>query len=147
LDNDEESYVSVEQPTRVEEDFHNEYDYEDEEDFLSVVRDKFSGIPKTIRMLHTFYNPRPHDEREYGRGEAAFYKRAVKVQEAALIATVYDGSLEPKDYAETKNANYSQTGGELCVLSSTIWNKTKFWRSFLKLKYQWAETLLGHAGY
>jgi hypothetical protein len=66
---DEESYVSDGQPTEVEEIFDNEeYDYEDEEDFPPVIRDRFSGIPRSIRMLETFYNPRPHDEWETARG-------------------------------------------------------------------------------
>jgi hypothetical protein len=46
-------------------------------------------------MLETFYNPRPLDEWEYERSEDALHKRAVKVQEAALIATIYDGSPVP----------------------------------------------------
>jgi hypothetical protein len=38
------------------------------------------------------------------------------------------------------NAKIYQTGGEIYVLSSRLWNKRKFGRSFLKLKYQQAET-------
>jgi hypothetical protein len=92
---DEESYVSDGCPTEAEENFDNEeYDYEDQEDFPPVIRDKFSGIPRSIRMLESFYKPRPHDEWEDAKGEAALNKRAVKLQEAALIATVYDGSPE-----------------------------------------------------
>jgi hypothetical protein len=72
LDNDEESYVSVERPTMVEEDFDNENNIEDEEDFPPVIRDKFSGIFKNIRMLQTFYNQRPQDEWKDECGEAAF---------------------------------------------------------------------------
>jgi hypothetical protein len=91
---DEGSYVSDVCPADVEENFNKEendyqdeeaYDYEDEKDFPPVIRDKFSGIPRSIRMLQTFYNTRPHDEWEDIQGEAALYKRAVKLQEAALI--------------------------------------------------------------
>jgi hypothetical protein len=94
---DEASYVSDRHPTEVEGNLDTvEYDYEDEEDFPPVIRDKFSGIPGSIRMLGTFYNTRPYDKWENAIGQAALNKRAVKLQEAALIATVYDGSPEPK---------------------------------------------------
>jgi hypothetical protein len=82
----EESYILDGRPTEDEESFNNEendyeneeeYDYEDEEDFPPVIRDKFSGVPRSIRMLETFYNPRPHDEWEDAKGEAALHKRAV----------------------------------------------------------------------
>jgi hypothetical protein len=64
LEDEEEPYVSVDCPTMIEEDNDNNYDVEDEEDFPPVIRDKFSGIPRNIRMLETFYNLRPQDEWE-----------------------------------------------------------------------------------
>jgi hypothetical protein len=116
----EESYVSDGCPTEVEEIFDiEEYDYEDEEDSPPVIIDKFSGIPRSIRMLETFFNPRPHDEWEDARGEAALYKRAVKLQESALIATIYDGSPQPKTYREAQQCKDSPIGRELCALSFT----------------------------
>jgi hypothetical protein len=58
LEDEEELYVSVDHPTMIEEYFDNNHDYEDEEDIPPVLRDKFSGIPRNIRMLETFNNPR-----------------------------------------------------------------------------------------
>jgi hypothetical protein len=44
---DEQSYVSVDCTTEVEEAFDNEeYDYDNEEDFAPVIRDKFLGIAR-----------------------------------------------------------------------------------------------------
>jgi hypothetical protein len=86
---DEESYVSNDCPTEVEENFYNEeFDCKDEKDFPLAIRDKFSGIPRNIRMLETFYNPPPYGEWADARTEAALHKRAVKLQEAAHIAIV-----------------------------------------------------------
>jgi hypothetical protein len=67
---DEESYVSDGCHTEVEENFDiEEYDYEDEENFPPVIRDTFSGVPRSIRMLETFYNPCPYDEWKDEKGE------------------------------------------------------------------------------
>jgi hypothetical protein len=107
---DEESYILDGRPTKAEQNFDNEendyedeeeYDYEDEKDFPPVIRDYVSGVPRSIRMLESFYNPRPHDECENIQGEAALHKRAVKLQEAPLIV-VYYGSPETKAYREAQ---------------------------------------------
>jgi hypothetical protein len=90
----------------VEEDFGNNYEYEDEEDFPPDIRDKFSAIPRNIGMLEKFYNPHPQDEWEDERRETVLHKRAVKIQEASFIATVYDGSPEPKKYKEAKQCKF-----------------------------------------
>jgi hypothetical protein len=80
------------------------------------MRDKFFGIPRSIRMLETFYNPRPNNEWEDAKGEAALHKRAVKLQEAALIATVYDGSPEPKTYRESEQCkDFTDWWGDMCI--------------------------------
>jgi hypothetical protein len=44
----------------------------------------------------------------------------------------------PKLTEKHNNVMISQTGGKLCALSLTTWNKRKFGRSFLKQKYQQA---------
>jgi hypothetical protein len=59
---------------------------------------KFSGVPCSICSLATFYNPDPQDKWENMRGEAAVYVSENNKNEAALIATMYDGKPEPKSY-------------------------------------------------
>jgi hypothetical protein len=65
--------------------------------------------------LETFCNPRPHDEWEDARGESALHKRAVKLQESALIATIYDGSPEPKTYREAQCEDLPNWWGAMCI--------------------------------
>jgi hypothetical protein len=57
---------------------------------------KFSGIPRSIRSLATFYIPNTQDEWENIRGEAAILVK--ETNEAAYLATVYDGNPEPKNF-------------------------------------------------
>jgi hypothetical protein len=56
---------------------------------------------------------------------------AIKKQEAALIANVYDESPAPKTYG----VMIFQT-----ALTSILWNKRKFGISLVKPMYQQAET-------
>jgi hypothetical protein len=56
---------------------------------------KFSGVPRSICLLATFYNPDPQDEWENMRGEAAVYVSENNKNVSALTATMYDGSPEP----------------------------------------------------
>jgi hypothetical protein len=149
---DEESYISNGRPTEVEENFDNEEndyedeeecDYEDEEDFPPVLRDKFSGVPRSIRMLETFYNPCPHDEWEDAKGEAALYKRAVKLQEAAPIATIYDGSPEPKTNREEQQCIDIPNWREAMCIESDNMEQKKFWEIIPKTKVPAGRKFIG----
>jgi Reverse transcriptase (RNA-dependent DNA polymerase) len=74
------------------------------------VLNRFSGIPRELRHLQTYYNPNPTQHWESKNlQEAAVYtisdplpKRVCFASDAvAHLVTVYDGSPEPKTYRES----------------------------------------------
>jgi hypothetical protein len=62
--------------------------------------------------------------------EAALHKEAIKLQEVALIATVYDGSPEQQNYQEAKNTRFPICWGVMWIEFNKMEQK-KFGRSFL----------------
>jgi hypothetical protein len=78
-------------------------------------------------MLQTFFNPRPQDEWENERGESDLHKRALNLQEAALIATIYDGSPELKTYIEAQQCkDFPNWWEDMCIEFNNMEQK-KIW--------------------
>jgi hypothetical protein len=109
------------------------------------VQHKFAGIPRSIWALTIFYNPNPQNEWEKLRGETAVLVR--EINEAAYLATVYDGNSEPKDLKKHKTVLISKIDGKLCVLSLGTWNIRKFGRSLPIQVCQQEEKSLDPVGY
>jgi hypothetical protein len=86
-----------------------------EDDIIpALVQHKFAGIPRSIRSLTTIYNPNPLDECDNIRGEVADMVR--ETNEAAYLATVYDGNPEPKNFKEAQNSpDFSNLWEATCV--------------------------------
>jgi Reverse transcriptase (RNA-dependent DNA polymerase) len=59
------------------------------------IMNNFSGVPRSICSLATFYNPDPQNKWENMGGEAAVYVTENNKHETALISTMYDGNPEP----------------------------------------------------
>jgi hypothetical protein len=116
-------------------------DSEDEDEYAcdkipTVILNKSSGVPPSICSLATFYNPDPQDEWKNMRGEAAVYVSGNNKNEAALIATMYDGNPDPKSYWEAIIVQISQISGKLCLLTFLTWNISKFGQSLGNQIYQ-----------
>jgi hypothetical protein len=98
-------------------------------------------------MLETFYNPRQHDEWEDARGEAALHKRAVKLQDTVLKATIYDGGPEPKTYRKAQQCkDFPNWWGAMCIEFDNMEQK-KVWEIIPKTKVPASRKLLEHTGY
>jgi hypothetical protein len=74
-------------------------------------------------------------------GEASLHKMQLSLKKPLLQLQFMMAVHNQRITQRLNMANISQTGGKICVLSSTIWNKRKFGRSILKLKYQREEKL------
>jgi hypothetical protein len=123
-DDDADSFVSV--TSAVSDLNQDDTDSEDEDDYEreeipSVIMNKFSGVPRSIHSLATFYNLDPQDEWEKMRREAAVYVTENNKHEAALIATMYDGNPEPKSYQEATNCpDFSSWWEAMCTEFSNM---------------------------
>jgi hypothetical protein len=101
-------------PTNPELTYRAEEDDADKDIIAASVQQKFSGIPRSIRSLAAFYNPNPRDEWENIQGETAVMVR--ETNEAAYLATVYEGNPEPKNFKEAQNSpDFSNWWEAMCV--------------------------------
>jgi hypothetical protein len=77
------------------------------------------------------------------RCEAALLRKAFKLQEAALIATVFDGSPEPKIYKEAKQCtNFPNWWGAMCIEFNNMEQK-KVWEIIPKTKVPAGRKFIG----
>jgi Reverse transcriptase (RNA-dependent DNA polymerase) len=96
----------------------------DREEIPSIIMNKFSGVPHSICSLATFYNTDPQDEWENMREVAAIYVSENNKNEAALIATMYDGNLEPTSNWEAINClDFSNWWEAMCTEFSNMEHK------------------------
>jgi hypothetical protein len=73
----------------------------EEYDVPVAIQHKFAGVPREIRNLQALFNTDPGADWENLQGEADFMMlENYGAHETALIATMYDGSPEPKAYYE-----------------------------------------------
>jgi hypothetical protein len=101
-------------PTNPELTYKTEEDDADDDVIPNSVQQKFAGIPRSIRSLATFYNSNPQDEWDKIRGEAEVMVR--ETNEAAYLATVYDGNPKPKSFKEVQNIpEFSNWWEAMCV--------------------------------
>jgi hypothetical protein len=117
-DEEDEDFIEITDdmldPTNTELNYKTEEDDADDAIIPASVQHKFAAIPRSIRSLETFYNPNPQDEGENIRGEAAVMVR--ETNEAAYLATVYYGILEPKNLKEAQNSpDFSNCLEAMCV--------------------------------
>jgi Reverse transcriptase (RNA-dependent DNA polymerase) len=120
-------------------------DSDDEDDVLipSVVMNKFSGVPRSIWSLATFYNPDPQDKWENMKGEAVVYMRETSKHEAALIATMYDGNPEPKSYWEALTCpDFSNWWEAMCNESNNMEHK-QVWKFTPKASIPTGRKIIG----
>jgi hypothetical protein len=98
-----------------------------------------AGIPREIRNLQTFFNPDPQLEWENQRGEAAVFTQ----QETALIATMYDGSPEPKNFYEAQNStDFPNWWDAMCVELNNMESK-EVWEIVPKLNVPKGRKIIG----
>jgi hypothetical protein len=101
-------------PSSPELTYREQEDDADDDIIPASVQHKIAGNPRSMRSLATFYNPNPQDEWQNIRGEAAIMVR--DTNEAAYLATVYDGNPEPKNFKEAQNSSdFSNWWEPMCV--------------------------------
>jgi hypothetical protein len=100
-------------PTAMDEEVESTEEY----DVPLAIQHKFAGVPREIRNLQAFFNPDPGAYWENLQGEADLMMLANdKAHETALIATMYDGSPEPKTYYEaTQCHDFPNRWGAICT--------------------------------
>jgi hypothetical protein len=115
-------------------------DDNDEDDIPSPIKTRLSGLPRALHNLQAFYNPDPGSESALLTYETLNTLHDNKHCEYTLLATVYDGSPEPKSYKEAQSTpdfpnwweamvtefkNMEQKGVWEIVLKSNIPNQRK----------------------
>jgi hypothetical protein len=105
-------------------------DDDDDDELLQPIKTRLSGLPRAMHNLQTYYNPNPGAESNLFTFESSFHNN--KHCDYALLATIYDGSPEPKSFKEAQSTPDFPNWWKAMVTEFTNMEQKGVWEIVLK---------------